>query len=96
MRAIFKGAVVVTAMAWGACSFSASTRTLNTKKAETAIAKGIQEQLGAVVRVVCPHKVKLKSGKTFNCRAVPENQGPLKVEVTMTDNKGHVSWKVSS
>ncbi len=36
---------------------------------------------GVVVRVVCPNDVKLKSGKTFRCRAVPENQGPLNVEV---------------
>ena len=94
MRTMFRCAVVVTAVALSACS--GSTKTLNTKRAETEIAKGIQQQTGAVVRVVCPKDVKIKSGRTFNCRAVPENQGPLTVVVTMTDTKGNVRWKVAS
>jgi hypothetical protein len=95
VRRAFNCATVGVTIALASCSFSASVgKTLNIGKAETEIAKGIQQQTGVTVKVNCPSDVKIKSGKTFTCKATRTDGPPLNVDVTMQDNKGNITWKV--
>jgi Domain of unknown function (DUF4333) len=77
------------------CSFSASVGSVDTQKAQTEIAKGIQEQTGATgVQVKCPDDVPLQQGGTFTCTATASNGESATVSVTQTDDQGGISWKL--
>lgn len=79
----------------GAVFAGCGTETLNTDKAETEIAKGIEQQTGVKASVDCPDDVEIKKDDTFTCTAKPEGGGESgTVTVTQKDDEGNISWEL--
>lgn len=76
------------------CSFSVGG--LDMAKAQTEIAKGIEEQTGATgVAVTCPESVPIEQGSTFNCTATTGDGQSATVTVTQTDDQGNINWEIT-
>jgi hypothetical protein len=79
----------------GAGVAGCGTETLNTDKAETEIAKGIEQQTGVKASVDCPDDIEIKKDDTFTCTAKPEDGGESgTVTVTQKDDEGNISWEL--
>ena len=79
----------------GGCSFQASCggKSIDSKKAEGAIAEMLKSAGGIDAKVTCPTGVKIKQGATFDCTA-DVGGAPAKVRVTQKDDAGNVSFEV--
>jgi Domain of unknown function (DUF4333) len=85
------GIVVLAALAVGAVLVFGST-TLDSGKAQSAIAQGTQKQFGvAPTDVHCPSGIAAKAGSTFTCTAKLQGQ-PISFTVRQSDDKGNVTW----
>ncbi len=74
----------------GAC-----TKTLDTSGVETQLKTKIEQQLGETVTTVdCPDDIPVQAGATFRCTATAPSGAPSTVEVTQTDDQGHLTWKI--
>lgn len=72
------------------------TKTINTSKAETEIAKGIEEQTGLRdVTVKCPEDIEAKQGDRFRCTASARGQ-TAPVRVVQRDDDGNISWRLTT
>lgn len=87
---------VLTALALaGAGVAGCGTQMLNTDKAETEIAKGIEQQTNVQATVDCPDDVEIKQDDTFTCTAKLGDGGRTgTVTVTQTDDEGNISWQL--
>lgn len=75
---------------------SVSVGGLDMAKAQTEIAKGIEEQTGATgVAVTCPESAPLEQGNTFTCTATTADGQTATVTVTQTDDQGNINWEVT-
>jgi Mrp family chromosome partitioning ATPase len=75
---------------------SVSVGGLDMAKAQTEIAKGIEEQTGATgVTVTCPESAPLEQGNTFTCTATTADGQTATVTVTQTDDQGNINWEVT-
>lgn len=76
---------------------AACSATLNTKKLEDEIKKGIEEQTGIdVASISCPGNIELEEGDTFDCEVEAEDDSKTSVTVTQQDDEGNVTWKLNS
>lgn len=89
----FVGALAL-ATALSACSVTIGGSTVDTQKAEEEIAKGIQEQTGISVTVVCPEDVEAEAGGTFTCTATDAEGNDAAVNVTQEDDEGNIQWEL--
>jgi hypothetical protein len=77
----------------GACT---RTRTLDGSELNQQIATDMQAKLGVEgVAVSCPDDVPAEAGRTFNCTATNPDGTTLTLEVTQTDDQGHVTYEVA-
>lgn len=65
-------------------------KTLKTDSIEPQIEKTIEQRGTNVESVQCPSDVTAKKGGKFECTAKLQNGNEVKVQVTQTDDKGHV------
>lgn len=93
-RAIGVAAVIMSVGTLAACS---TTRTLNTEDVQTAIAKGLTDQVGGTFEVTCPSDITAKKDATFTCSVKdPSDGSSATVTVTQEDDQGKFNWKVTS
>jgi hypothetical protein len=93
-RARVAASVLLGVALLSACS---STRMLNTDDAQSAISKGLTEQIGSgTYTVVCPTDIEAKQGATFTCDVTADTGETAQVTATQDDDQGHFTWKVSS
>ena len=71
-----------------------STLTLDNETLERTITSGLQEQAQVTAAVSCPDDRPIKAGDVFQCQAVTEDGATLTIQVTQTDDTGHVNWQV--
>ena len=87
-------AALVVGVGLAGCSMSAGS--LDMAKAQTEIAKGIEEQTGATgVTVTCPESVPIEQGATFNCTANTAAGESATITATQTDDQGNITWKIT-
>lgn len=92
------GAVVASSvlLAVGLAGCTVSAGSLDTEKAETEIAKGIEEQTDATgVAVTCPADVPIEQGNTFTCEATTAEGEKATITVTQTDDQGNINWEIT-
>jgi uncharacterized glyoxalase superfamily protein PhnB len=83
--------VAVLALA-GACS---RTKTLAADQLDRMIASDMQAKLHVQgVTVSCPDDVPAETGHTFTCSAANADGSTMTLEVSQTDDQGHVTYKV--
>jgi hypothetical protein len=83
-------AVCVLAAFGGAC-----TKTLDTPKLEDDVKAEIAGKLGETgLTVDCPDDVEVQAGATFECTATGQSGTTATIEVTQTDDQGHLTWKI--
>lgn len=46
--------------------------------------------------VTCPSGIEAKAQGTFECKAVEESGANATITVTMTDDAGNITWKVTA
>lgn len=81
----------------GLAGCSASIGGLDTQKAQTEIAKGIEEQTDATgVAVTCPEDVPISQGSTFTCTATTAEGETATITVTQTDDQGNINWEITA
>jgi uncharacterized protein DUF4333 len=69
---------------------------LDTSKLESQIKKTLSDRTGIPIGSVdCPGEVEAKRGDTFRCTATTTRGERVVLNVTQTDSKGGVSWKVA-
>jgi archaellum component FlaG (FlaF/FlaG flagellin family) len=85
-------AIVAVAVA-GACT---RTRTLDASELNQRIATDMQAKKLADEGVVvsCPDDVPAEAGRTFDCTGTNPDGTTLTIQVTQTDDQGHVTYKV--
>ena len=66
---------------------------LHIRNAEGAIVDQIKQQTGAAVTVTCPEIIVPKAAAKFRCEAT-DGTRERQVEVTLTDDKGNLRFKV--
>ena len=77
----------------GACS---RTKTLDTQGLQGLLATKIEQQLGVSgATVACPDDVNVEAGGTFECTATSAGGKTMTLEVTQTDDRGNVTFKVT-
>ncbi len=87
--------LVLVALLLGACS--SSSKWLDTKALEARLLKGIQDQTNIELSdVVCPRKVKIEKGNTFECTATATSGHTAQVSVTQANDRGDVDWKIAA
>jgi hypothetical protein len=76
----------------GACT---RTKTLDAQSLDEQLASEMQNQLDVQgVTVTCPDDVPAEPGRVFNCTATSPDGATMTIEVTQTDDQGHVTFKV--
>jgi Domain of unknown function (DUF4333) len=76
----------------GACT---RTKTLDGQQLDAKIASDMQSNLGIQgASVSCPDDVSVEAGGTFDCTATSPDGGTMTLEVTQSDDQGHVTYKV--
>ena len=69
---------------------------LDTSKLEDQIEKTLADRTGfTITSVRCPDDVKAEKGGTFRCTVATARGERAVVNVTQTDDKGGVTWKVA-
>ncbi len=87
-------ASVAIVVALAGCSVSVGG--LDMQKAQTEIAKGIEEQTDATgVSVTCPEGVPMEQGNTFTCNATTAEGEKATITVTQTDDQGNITWEIT-
>jgi hypothetical protein len=71
-----------------------SSLTLDNDTLQRTITSGLQEQAQVAATVSCPDDRPIKAGDVFQCQAVTEDGTTLTIQVTQTDDTGHVNWQV--
>lgn len=81
----------------GTVILTACSRGLDTAKIAEAIQDEVIKQGGVSLKqVVCPDRVKLESGQTFECVGILASEGNFAIPVTQQDAQGSVRWSVPS
>jgi hypothetical protein len=71
------------------------SRTLDTTGLQTTLTQQLEAQLGAKhLSVSCPSGLKVHAGGTFQCTVSVPSSATLTVDVTQTDDKGNVTYKI--
>ena len=71
------------------------TKTLDANSLEETLRAKIEQQLGTQgITVDCPDDEPVKAGASFQCAATSAAGTTLTIEVTQTDDKGNVTYKV--
>jgi Domain of unknown function (DUF4333) len=74
----------------GGCS-----KTLDSTGVESQVKAAIEGRLGQTgMTVDCPDDIEVKAGATFTCTATGPSGATATVEVTQTDDKGNLTWKI--
>jgi hypothetical protein len=73
----------------GAC-----TKTLDTPGLEDQVKTRIEKLGETGMTVECPDDIKVKAGATFECTATGPSGTTATIEVTQTDDQGHLTWKI--
>jgi hypothetical protein len=93
-RALAVAAFMMSVGALAACS---TTRTLNTEDVQSAIAKGLTDQVGGTFDVSCPSDITAQKGATFTCEVKDSSDGSsATVTVTQEDDQGKFNWEVTA
>ena len=87
-RVIFPVAAAGVLLSLAGCS-----KQLNTDKLEPQIEKAFTQSGAAVESVDCPGDVSAKKGDKFECTVTTKGGKKGKVEVTQTDDNGHVVFR---
>lgn len=88
--------VLAMATAVSGCSSAIPGTPIDTDKAETEIAKAIEEQIGTEVTLTCPEKVELKPGEEMSCAVTDPDGGSGTVKVSLKDADGNIIWKLEA
>ena len=91
-RALALATTCLSAALLAACSI---TSTLSTDDIQSAISKGLTEQLGGTYTVTCPSSIEAKAGATFDCEIVTATGATGVVTATQTDDKGNITWEIT-
>jgi hypothetical protein len=76
----------------GGCS---RTRTLDAQQLDQKIASDMKDNLDMhSVSVSCPDDVPAEAGRTFGCNARNPEGTTMAIEVTQTDDRGNVTYRV--
>lgn len=67
--------------------------TLDTTGVQKTIREQLEATLGQKLTVTCPSP-ELKVGGIFDCTVTGPSSGTLTVQVTQTDDRGNVTWKI--
>jgi hypothetical protein len=85
-------ALVVVALAVA----TSCTKPLDTSHLETTLTQQLEADTGTTgLTVSCPTDAKVQTGGTFQCTATKSGSATLTIDVTQTDDKGNVTWKVA-
>jgi hypothetical protein len=73
------------------------TKPLDTSQLQTTLKRQLEADTGTTgLTVTCPTDVKVQTGGTFSCTVTKSGTASLTIDVTQTDDKGNVTWKVAS
>jgi Domain of unknown function (DUF4333) len=84
------------ALAAGIVAGCSSTPVLDNDRLQQVIEQGLQDQVQVTATVTCPDNQPIQQGNVFNCQAVTSEGTNLTIQVTQTDDTGHVNWQVVS
>jgi hypothetical protein len=71
------------------------TKTLDSSGVEQQVKSQIEQKLGETgMTVDCPDDVEVHAGATFRCTATGPSGTTATIEVTQTDDQGHLTWKI--
>jgi Domain of unknown function (DUF4333) len=71
------------------------TKTLDSSGVESQVKAAIEERLGeSRMTVDCPDDIEVKAGATFTCTATDPSGTTATIEVTQTDDHGHLTWTI--
>jgi len=71
------------------------TKPLDTSELQTTLERQLEAELGTTgLTVSCPTDVEVRKGGKFDCSVSKTGSPSLRVEITQTDEKGNVTWKV--
>jgi len=73
--------------------FTGCTKQIDPDKVADSITKGLAEKK-LTVKVSCPSGRPAKAGDKFACTGTDDAKTPITVNVTQTDDKGTVEWKL--
>jgi len=72
-----------------------STPVLNNDNLQNSIAQWLQANYGETATVSCPGDRPIQLGDVFNCTATTDSGITVTLQVTQTDNAGHVSFNIT-
>ncbi len=74
---------------------TACTKTIDNTSLESSIKAQMEKQTGVSgITVTCPEEIKAEQGGTFTCSAAAQGE-KVTLQVTQTDDQGHVTFKVA-
>lgn len=81
-----------------ALTLTACKTQIDHTKIEESIRTTFKEQVKDtnLKTVTCPSGIEAKAQGTFECKAVEENGANATITVTMTDDAGSITWKVTA
>jgi hypothetical protein len=71
-----------------------STRVLDNDPLQQMIQDGLANNAGITATVTCPDNRPIQQGDVFDCQALTPDGLTLTIQVTQTDNAGHVDWQI--
>ena len=75
---------------------AACTKTLDTEGLEGELLTQIEEQVGTTITSIdCPTDIEAETGRTFECTAEEESGATFTIQVTQSDDQGHVEWELT-
>ena len=90
-----KRSVVVLVASLALAGGCTRTRTLDARQLDQKIAIDMKDNLDLHgFTVSCPDDVPAEAGRTFGCNASNPEGTTIAIEVTQTDDKGNVTYKV--
>ena len=93
MRSSVARLVMVVALVTAAAS---CTKPLDTSGLQATLKQQLEADSGTTgLTVTCPTDVKVQAGASFQCSVTKSGTATLTIDVTQTDDKGNVTWKVS-
>ena len=88
--------LLVACASLGLLAAACGTSKLDTSRLESQIEKTLGDRTGFSIKSVrCPDDVKAEKGGTFRCTVTTERGQGAVVNVTQTDDKGGVTWKLA-
>jgi hypothetical protein len=89
-------AVAVTCASLAFLAAACGQSKLDTSRLEDQISKTLADRTGFTIKSVrCPDDVKADKGGTFRCSVTTSRGERALVDVTQTDDKGAVTWKLA-